>query len=95
MAATDRFKDQYLDPLRAGRPEWPYLHAPLVTPDDSNDLAYVTRALWIGAGGNVVVIMQDGNEATFENVPPGYELRIRVPRVKATGTTATPILALD
>jgi hypothetical protein len=95
MAAIDRFQDQYLDAHRAGALNWPYTRAPLVTPNDDVDLEYVTRALFVGGSGNLVVVMKDGNEQTFNNVQAGTELRIRVSRVKATGTTATLIQAME
>lgn len=93
MPATDLFQDQYLDPQRAGLPHWPAKRVEVVTPDDSNDLAYVSRWIYVGAGGDLVVIV-NAVEVTFGSVQPGTLLPIRVSRVKTTGTTATQILAL-
>jgi len=73
----------------------PAINAAAVTPDDSNDLTYMTRALWVGGAGNVTVIMQGGGAAvTFSGVTAGTVLPIRVSRVKSTSTTATLIVAL-
>lgn len=67
-----------------------------VTPNDTNDLAYTSRALWIGGGGNVAVILADDtNPVTFSGVPAGTLLPLRVKRVRSTGTTATNIVAVD
>jgi hypothetical protein len=64
-----------------------------VTPSDSTDLSNITRWVYVGASGSLVVIMGDGTTATFAEVPAGTLLPIRVSRVKATGTTATDIVA--
>ena len=64
-----------------------------VTPSDSTDLGNVTRWLYVGGLGSLVCIMADGTTATFAAVPAGTLLPIRVSRVKATGTTATDIVA--
>lgn len=72
----------------------PITNAASVTPHNTNELSYVTRALYIGATGDVAVTMQDGGEVTFVDVPAGTTLPIRVKIVKATGTDATSIIAL-
>jgi hypothetical protein len=72
----------------------PANNAVLVSPHDDNDLEHVSRALYVGGTGNVVVIMLGGETVTFSGVPAGAILPIRVSRVKATDTTATLILSL-
>jgi|MesohylFT_1024984.scaffolds.fasta_scaffold515953_1 hypothetical protein len=65
------------------------------TPSDTVDFARVAKALYIGGGGNVVVLAEDGNTAiTFSTVPSGYILPVRVRRILVTGTTATNIIGL-
>lgn len=65
-----------------------------VTPSDSADIN-ATRALYIGAAGDVAVVMaDDASEVTFVGVTAGAILPVRVSRVKATGTTATSIVGL-
>lgn len=65
-----------------------------VTPNDSTVIP-VTRALYIGAGGTIVVTMaEDGNNVTFINLPEGTIFPIQVSKVLSTGTTATSIVAL-
>lgn len=67
-----------------------------VTPDDDNDLTTICRALWIGGAGDVSVILKDDDSAvTLESVPAGTMLSIRAKRVRATGTTASAIVALS
>lgn len=64
-----------------------------VTPHDTNELPNITRGLYIGSGGNVVVTM-DSSNITFANVPAGTILPIECSKVLATGTTASNIVAL-
>jgi hypothetical protein len=60
-------------------------HAVAVTPADQ-DLAQVTRALYVGVGGDLAVRMQDGGSATFVGVPSGTLLPLRVSRVLPAST---------
>lgn len=69
-------------------------NATAVTPSDSADLAFNSRALYVGGAGNLVVTMAGGGDVTFTAVPAGSILPIRVSRVKATSTTATSIINL-
>jgi hypothetical protein len=73
----------------------PGFKATAISPHDTNDLTDIPRALWVGLGGNVVVICKnDTASVTFNNVPAGSILPVSVKRVLATGTTASQILAL-
>jgi hypothetical protein len=84
MSAFDRFK------YYASSPESPVSHAFAVTPDDSADLTHVTRAFYVGGGGDLRVVMADGATVTFAALAPGWH-PVRVRRVLATGTSATLI----
>ncbi|HEX7313309.1 MAG TPA: hypothetical protein VF297_05285 [Pyrinomonadaceae bacterium] len=68
--------------------------AAAITPHDTNALAYTSRALYVGGAGNLVVVMKNNDEVTFNSVPAGAVLSIRVKKVKSTGTTATNIISL-
>ncbi len=72
----------------------PAAGAAAVTPHDANELATISRALYIGGTGDLVVTMQDGVDATFIGVPAGFILPVRVSKVKVTGTSATNIVAM-
>lgn len=86
--ATDTFDKQ-------ADTEWgPAQNAAAVTPSDSVDLTYTSRALYVGAAGDVKVTMNESGTVTFVDVVAGTLLPIRVDRVFATGTTATDIVAL-
>lgn len=88
MPATDSFSSfgkGYTTPATDGAQ---------VTPDDSNDLGYVTRAVYIGGAGDVHVTLKYGAEITLRGVGAGTVLPIRVSRVWASNTTATDLVAL-
>lgn len=65
-----------------------------VVPSDTVDFSELSRALYIGGAGNLVVVMQNGNVLTFVGVPAGTVLPVRASRVNSTSTTATNIVAL-
>lgn len=65
-----------------------------VTPSDSVDLTYLTRALYVGGDGTVVAVDANGTAVSFVGVVAGTVLPIRVSRVNSTSTTATNIVAM-
>lgn len=65
-----------------------------VVPADGADLPVKARALYIGVAGDVTVDSGAVINITFKNVASGTILPVRVTRVRATGTTATSIVAL-
>ena len=74
-----------------GSPSTRYVN---VTPNNSADLAEVSRAIRVGGAGDLTVIRADGISVLFSNCSAGEVLPIRVARVMATGTTATNLVAL-
>ena len=72
--------------------ESPLSNLALVTPSDSEDLAFVTRAIYVGAAGAVRVTTLGGQTLTTPELSEGWH-PIRVARVWATGTTASGIMA--
>lgn len=70
----------------------PLAAAEPVTPSDGSDLSHVSRALWVGAGGDLRVTMADGATVTYPDLAAGWH-PIRVSRVLATGTDAAGIVA--
>lgn len=69
-------------------------HAFAITPNDGADLAANTRAIWVGAAGNLNVDMVGGETVLFAGIPAGTLLPIRVARVRSTSTTAASLLGL-
>jgi len=65
-----------------------------VTPSDSTNLSFDARALYVGTGGNVVVVFPDNSTVTFTNVQSGSILPVIAKRVNSTSTTASNIVAL-
>jgi hypothetical protein len=84
---ADRFSDAN-DLLHS-----PASSAQAVTPSATEDLPFISRAIYVGGAGNLSVIMKNRQTVTFTAVPAGTVLPIRVLRVLAT-STATSITAL-
>ena len=80
------FDDTILAPSRA-----PYA----VTPNDVTALPIVPKALYVGTGGTIVLCGETASaDVTFVNVANGQVLDVRAAYVRATGTTASNIVAL-
>lgn len=70
--------------------------ASTITPNDSTALTFTTRAIYVGTGGDLtVVLVDDSNPVTFKNVASGQLLSVKAKQVKATGTTASNLVGLD
>lgn len=64
-----------------------------IVPSDSIDLTIPSRALWVGASGNLRVTMLGGQTVTFLNLSVGWH-PIRATRIFATLTTASSIVVV-
>lgn len=64
-----------------------------VTPSDANLLGQITTGLFVGGAGNIALVMSDNSAVTLTGVTAGTFLPISVTQVKATGTTATNMVA--
>lgn len=69
-------------------------HGFAVVKSDSENFTQAARALYVGTGGDVVLVTKGGSTLTFKNVGNGQVLDVRATRVNATGTTAADIVAL-
>lgn len=70
-------------------------HAFAVAPHDVNELAQIPRAIYVGGAGNITVRLADSPaDVVFMNVPAGAILDIQPRFIRATGTTATLMVAL-
>lgn len=66
-----------------------------VVPNDTTELALIPKALYVGGGGSVTVRGVDATtDVVFRNVPAGAVIDVRAQYVRATGTSATDIVAL-
>ncbi len=72
----------------------PAKNAFTVTPHDTNQLTFVTRGIWVGAAGNMIVITSGGDTVTLVGIVAGTLIPLRVHTIKATGTTAASIVGL-
>ena len=65
-----------------------------ITPHDTTNFSYLTRAIYCGGAGNIVVVDQAGNAVTFVGVTAGSWLPVVASRVNSTDTTATSLVGL-
>ncbi|MFN3945184.1 MAG: hypothetical protein ACK4K7_09665 [Allosphingosinicella sp.] len=73
----------------------PARRAAAVVPHDANAIGEVPKALYVGTGGHIMMRGIDGSQdQLWRNVPDGTVLPFRPRFVRATGTTASDILAL-
>lgn len=69
--------------------------AATITPSDSTDLPVPAVAVYVGGAGNITLDTEGGQTTVlFAAVPAGTTLKLRVKRVRATGTTATNLVAI-
>jgi hypothetical protein len=88
MAAIDRVGPSY------GRATAPVTKAADITPNDSTDLAAVTRGIYVGVSGDLKVDMFEGGTVVFKDIAAGVIHPLRVTRVYDGGTDATDIIGL-
>lgn len=75
----------------AGRSRAPFA----VSPHDIDPLPVVPKALYVGTAGDVRLRGVAGSDdVVFRNCAAGQVLDVRASHVRATGTTATDIVAL-
>ena len=72
---------------------FPAFSAASITPSDTEGFP-VCRAIYVGSAGNIVAVMGDGVQLTFEAAVAGSVLPIRVKQVLSTNTTASALIAL-
>ena len=81
MAATDPFS-KYTTLLTS-----PASNAFSITPNDANELAYVTRAIYVGATGGIKMLLEgDTTPVIFLSVQSGTVLNVRAKKVFDTDT---------
>jgi hypothetical protein len=86
-------QDDFLAGHPLGRTTIAERHA-VLTPHDTELLPFYPKAVVCGAtAGTVVTVDKDGVEATYW-LEAGQVLPVRPRRIKATGTTATPLIGL-
>lgn len=67
----------------------------VITPDDEEDLPYVTRGIYVGVAGDLAVtLVGDSAPVTFANLAAGVIHPLRVKQVHETGTDAENIVGV-
>lgn len=79
---------------RGDAAELPAKRLRAITPHDTNELAFVPKALFVGVGGTISLIAQEDTAAVSMTVLSGAIIPVRAKIVKTTGTTATGIVAM-
>ena len=66
-----------------------------VTPNNSANLTYVSRGIYIGTTGNInCIFVGDSANTLLANLPTGGFYSFRIAKIWATGTTADNIVAI-
>jgi hypothetical protein len=94
VTAVDRVDSSWLG---AGQAQNSADDVYLITPSDTDELPYITRAISIAVEGDLKIVTKRGSTVT---IPSGYlaakvMYSIRAKKVFATGTTATGIVGYD
>lgn len=79
---------------RGDAAELPAKRLRAITPHDTNELAFVPKALFVGVGGTISPIAQEDTAAVSLTVLSGAIIPVRAKIVKTTGTTASGIVAM-
>jgi len=65
-----------------------------VAPHDTDPLPVLPRGIYVGVGGNVTLRGIDGlADVTYRNLPDASYIAVRASHVRATGTTASGLIA--
>lgn len=65
-----------------------------VTKSDNTVLAAGMRGIFVGTGGDLAIVGEDGNDEIFKNILSGTLLPVGAKKVLSTGTTAADIVAI-
>jgi hypothetical protein len=66
-----------------------------ITPHDTSELGVVTKGIYVGSTGDLVLRPVNGDaDVVFRNVPSGFILDVRVRAVRLAGTTASDLVGL-
>lgn len=65
-----------------------------IVPHDTNELATVPKGIYVGTGGDVTLRgVRGAADVTYKNLPDASYIAVRAQYVRATGTTATNMIA--
>ncbi len=72
----------------------PATAAEALMPSDTVPLTFVTRALYVGQGGDVTLRLRSDDVVVLRNLQAGVIYPLRIVQVMATGTTAADLVGL-
>ncbi|AKM09228.1 spike base protein, RCAP_Rcc01079 family [Croceicoccus naphthovorans] len=85
MDRFESFQDSANSPSRA-----PFA----IQPDDNASLPAIPKGIYVGSGGDVTLRGMDSDaDVTYRNLPDASYIAVRASHVRATGTTATDLIA--
>lgn len=65
-----------------------------ITPDDATELPRIPKGIYVGTGGDVTLRGVEGDtDVTYRNLPNASYILVRARFIRATGTTATDLIA--
>jgi len=88
MASTDRFGDTGNNLTAPGSGHF------AITPSDSTDFTWTVRGIYVGVGGDIVIVAKEGGAVTYKNAVAGSIIPVRATRVNSTSTTATNLVGI-
>ena len=65
-----------------------------ITPSDTTNFGTPFRSIYVGTGGNIVVVSPSGATITFSNALAGTVLPVAGVRINNTSTTASNLVGL-
>lgn len=78
----------------ADSPEAPATAPFAVVPSDMQELPTVPKGIYVGTGGDLTLRGVRGTaDVTYRNLPDASYIAVRAQYVRATGTTATDLIA--
>lgn len=65
-----------------------------IVPHDTNELVAIPKGIYVGTGGDVTLRGVDGAaDVSYKNLGDGSYIGVRASHVRATGTTASNMIA--
>lgn len=83
-----------VNPTYSAEQDSPAVGGFAIVPSDATSFARATRAIYVGTGGDVAVVMYDGTVVTLVGVPSGSFLPVRALRVNDASTDAEDMVGL-
>ena len=81
----DRFPDEPNAPSKSPYP---------IVPSDTAELPLTPKGIYVGTGGDVTLRgMNAAGDVTYRNLPDASYINVRALYVRATGTTASDLIA--